>query len=164
MKMKSLHDLYVEQLKDLYNAETQITKALPKMAKAASSPQLQQAYHQHMDQTKGQMDRLKQIFEELGKSPTGKKCVGMEGIIKEGDELLDGNVDPDVLDAGLIGAAQKVEHYEICGYGTARTYAQRLGYDKAARVLQQILDEEKQTDAKLTALAESGINVQAKNQ
>jgi ferritin-like metal-binding protein YciE len=164
MKLQNLHDLYMDQLKDLYNAEDQIVKALPKMAKAATSPDLQRAYQDHLDQTKRQKERLEMIFDELGQRPTGKKCKGMEGIIEEGEELLTQKVDPDVLDAGLIAAAQRVEHYEISGYGTARTYAQHLGYTKAANILQEILEEERQTDKKLTALAESHINVEAKNQ
>lgn len=164
MKLESLQDLYVDHLKDIYSAENQIVKALPKMAKAANSPQLQRAYQDHLEQTKHQVDRLQTIFDELGVKPTGKKCVGMEGLLQEGDELIQEKADPEVLDAGLIAAAQKVEHYEISSYGTARTYAEKLGFSKAARILQQILDEEKQTDEKLTSLAESGINAKAKNQ
>ncbi len=161
MKLANLHDLYVDHLRDLYNAETQIEKALPKMEKAASSQALKQAFQNHMEQTKTQADRLKQIFDELDMRPTGRKCKGMEGIISEGEEVLDMSSDPAVRDAGLISASQKVEHYEISGYGTARTYAQKLGFTKAAKLLQQTLDEEKQTDDKLTALAESGINAEA---
>lgn len=165
MKLNNLQDLYVDHLKDIYNAETQIVKALPKMAKAANSSQLQQAYQQHLEQTKHQVERLEALFTELGVKPTGKKCVGMEGILQEGDEIISEKPDPEVLDAGLIAAAQKVEHYEISSYGSARTFAEKLGYTRAAQVLQQILDEEKQTDEKLTTLAEnSGINARAKNQ
>jgi len=162
MKLNTLHDLYVDQLKDLYNAENQIVKALPKMEKAAHSQPLQKAYHDHLEQTRHQVQRLEQIFNELGESPTGKRCKGMEGLLEEGEEILTEDADPDVRDAGLIAAAQKVEHYEISGYGTARTFAERLGFTKAAQVLQQILDEEKQTDEKLTALAESSVNTRAK--
>lgn len=161
MKLKSLQDLFVDQLKDLYGAEMQLEKALPKMAKAASSPELQQAYHQHLDQTKMQVDRLKQIFGDLNLPARAKQCKGMEGIIDEGKEIIDLNAEPEVRDAGLIAAAQKAEHYEISGYGTLRTFASRLGYRNAARLLEQTLDEEKQTDQKLTHLAESGINAEA---
>jgi ferritin-like metal-binding protein YciE len=164
MKLNNLHDLYVDTLKDLYNAEQQIVTALPKMADAASSPDLKRGLRDHLDQTQRQVDRLHQIFEELGTSPTGKKCVGMEGLIEEGNEIVNSQADPDVKDAGIIASAQKVEHYEISGYGTARTFAQQLGFTRAAQVLQQILQEEKTTDEKLTALAESGVNIQAKKQ
>jgi len=163
MKLESLHDLYVEELKDLYSAETQLIKALPKMAKAASSESLREAFQEHLDVTKQQLERLDQIFEGLGKSPKGKKCVAMEGLIEEGSELISQkkDIDPVVLDAGLIGAAQKVEHYEIAGYGTVRTYAKLLGEDEAAELLQETLNEEAETDEKLTALAESEINLEA---
>jgi ferritin-like metal-binding protein YciE len=164
MKLNNLNDLYVDTLKDLYSAEQQIISALPKMVKAASSPDLKRGLQDHLDQTRRQVDRLSQIFTELGTSPTGKKCKGMEGLIEEGEEILESNANPDVLDAGLIASAQKVEHYEISGYGTARTFARQLGFTNAAQVLQQILQEEKTTDEKLTALAESGINIQAKKQ
>lgn len=162
MKLDNLKDLYIDSLRDLYNAETQIEKALPKMENAATLPALKEAYHNHLEQTKLQANRLQQIFDELDERPTGKKCKGMEGIIAEGQEILSENADPAVRDAGLIAAAQKVEHYEISGYGTARTYADKLGYKQAARLLQQTLDEEKQTDERLTALAESGVNAAAK--
>ncbi len=161
-KMNSLEDLFVETLKDLYSAEHQIIKALPKMVKAANSPDLQKDFQDHLEQTKMQAQRIEQIFNDgVEGTPRGKKCVGMEGIIREGDEVISENAAPDVKDAGLIAAAQKVEHYEMAGYGTARTYAQMLGHEKAARLLQQTLDEEEQTDKKLTKLAESGINQQA---
>jgi ferritin-like metal-binding protein YciE len=161
MKIDSLQKLYVEELKDLYSAEKQLLKALPKMAKAASSPELQSAFREHLEQTKGQVERLERIFEALDKSPKGKKCKAMEGLVEEGAELMGEDADPDVLDAGLIAAAQKVEHYEIAGYGTVRTYAQLLGEAAAADLLQQTLDEEGQTDKKLTELAEGLINLQA---
>jgi len=164
MKFNNLNDLYVDTLKDLYNAEQQIISALPKMVSAASSPDLKRGLQDHLDQTRRQVDRLHQIFNEMGTSPTGKKCRGMEGLLEEGEEILNSGADPDVKDAGLIASAQKVEHYEISGYGTARTFAQQLGFSNAAQVLQQILQEEKTTDEKLTALAESGINIQAKKQ
>jgi ferritin-like metal-binding protein YciE len=160
---KGLQKLYVEELKDLYSAETQLTKALPKMAKGATSPQLRQAFETHLRETEGHVQRLQQIFEGLEAGARGKKCKGMEGLIEEGEELLKEKSDfePDALDAGLIGAAQRVEHYEIAAYGTARTFAQQLGEEEAARLLQQTLDEEYATDEKLTALAVGGINQEA---
>ena len=161
MKLDSLQKLYVEELKDLYSAEKQLLKALPKMAKAATSPELKAAFPGHLEQTKGQVERLDRIFEALDKSPKGKKCKAMEGLVEEGAELIGEDADPDVLDAGLIAAAQKVEHYEIAGYGTVRTYAQLLGEEEAAGLLQQTLDEEAATDETLSQLAEGLINVQA---
>lgn len=161
MQMETLQDLYVEELKDLYSAENQIIKALPKMIKAACSPQLKQSFEMHLEQTREHASRLEQIFDKLGESPRGKKCKGMQGLIEEGKELIEEDPQEDVLDAGLIAAAQRVEHYEIAGYGCARTYAKLLGDDQAARVLQQTLDEEGATDKKLTRLAESSINVEA---
>jgi ferritin-like metal-binding protein YciE len=160
MKMESLHELFVEELKDLYSAENQILKALPKMAKAASSKDLKKGFEEHLQQTKGHVERLEKIFKELDESPKGKKCKGMEGLITEGKELMEEDAEPEALDAGLIAAAQHVEHYEIAGYGCVRTYAQLLGRDRIAQLLQKTLDEEKQTDAKLTSLAEV-INVEA---
>jgi ferritin-like metal-binding protein YciE len=161
VKLDSLQKLYVEELRDLYSAENQILKALPKMAKAASASELQAAFKEHLEQTKGQVQRLEQIFETLGKSPKGKTCKAMEGLVAEGEELMGEDADPEVLDAGLIAAAQRVEHYEIAGYGTVRTYAQLLGDEEAAGLLQETLDEEGQTDQKLSQLAESLINPQA---
>ena len=160
-KMATLEDLYTDLLKDLYSAEKQLVKALPKMAKNAQSPELQKAFQEHLKQTEGQVDRIERIFSEMGGSPRGKKCVGMEGLVEEGNELLQEDVEPDVLDAGLIAAAQKVEHYEIAGYGTARAWAQRLGYDKAARLLQETLEEESTANEKLTKIAESHVNMEA---
>jgi len=164
MKLQTLQDLFVEEIRDLYNAEQQVAKALPKMEKAAHSPELQNAYRMHLDQTKNQVERLKQIFGDLKLPVRGKTCKGMEGIISEGEELLKEDADPDVRDAGLIASAQKVEHYEISSYGTARTYAKQLGYTNAARLLQQTLEEERQTDEKLTSLAERSINPRATSQ
>lgn len=161
MPLKNLQDLYVDELKDLYNAEQQILKALPKMAKAASSAELKNAFNQHLEQTREQVKRLDRIFEELGKAPRGKKCMGMRGIIEEGNELLREKADPSVKDAGIISAAQRVEHYEMAGYGTVRTFAQMLGYDDQAQVLQQTLNEEGDTDHRLTQLAETTINPDA---
>jgi ferritin-like metal-binding protein YciE len=156
-----LEELLVEELKDLYSAENQIIKALPKMAKASSSPELRRAFERHLEETKRQVERLNQIGEALDTKLTGKKCKGMEGLIEEGKEIMAEDLDENAIDAGLIGAAQKVEHYEIAAYGTARTHAEMLGYTKAAKLLQQTLDEEGATDKKLTQLAESIINVEA---
>jgi len=160
-KLETLRDLYIEELRDLYNAETQITKALPKMAKAATSPELKTAFETHLKETEGQIERLETIFEALGKSPKGKTCAAMKGLVEEGSELMSEDADPTVLDAGLIAAAQRVEHYEMAGYGTVRTFAKLLGETKAAKLLQETLDEEGATDKKLSALAESIINVEA---
>lgn len=160
-KMATLEDLYMDLLKDLYSAEKQLVKALPKLAKNAQSPDLQKAFQDHLKQTEGHVERIERIFTELDGSPRGKKCVGMEGLVEEGNELLQEDAEPDVLDAGLIAAAQKVEHYEIAGYGTARAWAQRLGYDKAARILQETLDEESMANEKLTKIAETHINMEA---
>jgi ferritin-like metal-binding protein YciE len=156
-----LEELLVDELKDIYSAENQIIKALPRMAKAASSPELKRAFERHLEETRRQVERLDQISQALEVKLTGKKCKGMEGLIEEGKEVMEEFDDDDTLDAGLIGAAQKVEHYEIAAYGTARTHAEMLGYTKAARLLQQTLDEEGATDKKLTQLAESIINVEA---
>ena len=156
-----LEELLVDELKDLYSAEAQIVKALPKMAKAASSPELKRAFERHLEETRKQVERLNQIGENLEVRLTGKKCKGMEGLIEEGKEIMEEDLDENAIDAGLIGAAQKVEHYEIAAYGTARTHAQLLGFNKVAKLLQQTLDEEWATDKKLTALAESIINVEA---
>lgn len=163
MKLNTLEDLFIHDLKDLYNAEKQIVKALPKMARAASSSKLQSAFEEHLEQTRGQVERLERIFDMLDLDSKGKKCKGMEGLLEEGEELISKSksINSDVLDAGLIAAAQKVEHYEIAGYGTARTYADLLGHDEAANLLQETLDEEKETDQKLTELAEAMINTKA---
>ena len=162
MKLESLRDLYIEELRDIYNAENQLIKALPKMAKGATAEALRAAFEEHLEVTKQQVERLEKIFEKLEVSPKGKRCAAMEGLVEEGSELLEKkNADPDVLDAALIGAAQKVEHYEIASYGTVRTYAKLLGEDEAAELLQETLNEEAETDEKLTVLAESQINVEA---
>ncbi|MBX3000673.1 MAG: ferritin-like domain-containing protein [Caldilineaceae bacterium] len=161
MKLDSLYKLYVEQLKDLYSAETQLVEALPKMAKAASSTELRQAFQEHLAQTKEHVSRLEQIFKGLEYKPTGQKCKGMAGLIEEGEEMIEEDADDDVRDAGLIAAAQRVEHYEISGYGTVRTYAHMLDRAEDASILQQTLDEESETDEKLSMLAESSINVKA---
>ena len=156
-----LEELLIDELKDLYNAENQIIKALPKMAKAASSPDLRRAFERHLEETRKQVERLDQIGEQLEARLTGKKCHGMEGLIEEGKEIMSQDLEENALDAGLIGAAQKVEHYEIAAYGTARAHAEMLGYTKVARLLQQTLNEEGMTDKKLTQLAENIINVEA---
>jgi ferritin-like metal-binding protein YciE len=158
--VESLNELFVEQLRDLYDAENQLIKALPKMAQGANSDELRQGFEEHLEQTKEHAQRIEQIFEQLGEKAKGKKCKGMEGLIKEGSETLSEDMSEDVKDAAIIAAAQRVEHYEIAGYGTARTFANLLGEDEAASLLEQTLEEEKETDAKLTQLAE-GINVAA---
>src|SRR3954470_7911871 len=164
MPLGSLYDLYVEELRDLYNAENQLLKALPKMAKAASDPTLRAAFEEHLEVTRGQVDRLDRIFKKLGERATGKKCAAMEGLIEEGKEMMEEDAPPAVLDAALISAAQKVEHYEIASYGCVRTYARLLGYDDAADLLQETLDEEGEADRMLTELAESVINVEAEEE
>ena len=161
MEMQDLQDLFVEQLRDLYNAEKQLVKALPKMAKKASDDSLKQAFTTHLEETKGHVERLEQIFESLGKRAGGKTCKAMKGLVEEGQEAMEEDATPEVLDAALIAAAQRVEHYEIAGYGTVRAYAKLLGNSEAAKLLQQTLDEEGSADKKLTKLAESTINVEA---
>jgi ferritin-like metal-binding protein YciE len=160
VKINSLHDLYVDELRDLYDAENQLIKALPKMAEASTSEKLRQGFKEHLEQTRGHAQRIEQIFDRLGEKAKGRKCKGMEGIVKEGSEVLDEDMNDDVKDAAIIGSAQRVEHYEIAGYGTARTHADLLGLDEDARLLEQTLEEEKQANHKLTDLAAS-INVQA---
>ena len=161
MQMESLQELLIEEMRDIYSAENQLLKAMPKMAKKASNPQLKKAFETHMKETEGQVQRLQKIFEKLGKKPTGKKCAAMEGLIEEGKEMMGEDMEDDVMDAALISIAQKVEHYEIASYGTVRTWAQQLGDEQTARALQQTLDEEGKTDKLLTELAESSINVEA---
>jgi ferritin-like metal-binding protein YciE len=159
--MESLKDLFLDQLKDLYHAENQLVKALPKMSKAASNPQLQQAFDSHLQETQGHVQRLEQVFEELGEPAKGKTCKAMQGLIEEGKEAMDEDAEPEVMDAALIAAAQRIEHYEMAGYGCVRTYAQQLGQKQAANLLQQTLEEEGAADKKLTKLAETLINVAA---
>ena len=162
MKLQSLNDLLIKELQDLYDAENRIVEALPKMAEKASSPELRSGLNQHLEQTRGQIRRLDQIFDQLRDvDREDGKCKGIEGIIKEGEELLKKDAEPEVRDAGIIGSAQKVEHYEIASYGTVRTYAELLGRQDWARLLDQTADEEKETDQKLNQLA-SRINVEAK--
>lgn len=161
MKLESLQNLLVEQLKDLYSAENQLVKALPKMAKAAASPKLRSGFEEHLAQTKEQVGRIEEICRQMGVSPKGKKCAAMEGLIEEGKELIEEDADPAVLDAGLIAAAQKVEHYEMASYGCARTWAEELGLDAAVGLLEETFEEEKATDEKLTQLAKEGVNAKA---
>ena len=161
MEHKALMELFVDELKDIYSAETQLIKALPKMAKAATSDDLRAGFEHHLEQTKEHARRIEEICTELGEKPTGKKCGGMEGLIGEGKEMID-EFEGDVLDAALISAAQRVEHYEIAAYGTVRTYAELLAQDRAVELLEETLEEEKETDQKLTELA-STINVEAMN-
>ncbi len=163
MELDTLHELYVDELKDLYSAENQILKALPRMIKAATNTQLKQGFTKHERQTQQHVKRLERIFKSLGEKPTGKKCVGMEGVLKEGSELIKEKPDKEVLDAGLISAAQHVEHYEMAGYGTVRTWAQLMGHEDHAALLQQTLDEERETDEILTSIAESSINLEAED-
>lgn len=160
-KLKSLDDLLVHELQDIYHAEGQILKALPKMIKAASHPELQAAFEEHLEQTRGQVERLEQAFKLLGVPAKGQKCDGMAGVIEEGKKMMEEEAAPAVMDAALIAAAQKVEHYEIASYGCVCTYAEMLGYDQVHDLLGQNLDEEETTDERLTALAESVINVDA---
>jgi ferritin-like metal-binding protein YciE len=158
MSLESLKDLYIEQLQDLYSAENQILKALPDMEQRAQHPELKSAFQEHRRVTEEQVRRLEQIFDDLGQSPRGHHCKGMEGLIKEGQEMLKEKGDDDVIDAGLIAAAQRVEHYEIAGYGTVRTFAQQLGHNHHVDLLQRTLDEEGETDKKLTRIAEGIVN------
>ena len=161
MKLNSLGDLFLEQLKDVYNAEKQLVKALPKMAKAASSPELRLAFQDHLAVTKEQVARLDSVFEEVGARPGRKNCAAMEGLVQEGQELIAEEPAPEVLDAGLIAAAQRVEHYEIAAYGTLRSYAKVLGHKNAAKLLEKTLKEEEETDKLLSELAEGGVNEKA---
>ncbi len=161
MKLESIENLFVHELKDLLSAEKQLVKALPKMAKGASSDALRSAIEEHLEQTKTHVERLEKIFSMIDKTPRAEHCKAMEGLIEEGSDLLEEEGSPAVKDAALIGAAQRVEHYEIAAYGTIRTLAEQLGKDDAVTLLQETLDEEKQTDEKLTELALSEVNVEA---
>ncbi|MGA8659684.1 MAG: ferritin-like domain-containing protein [Chthoniobacterales bacterium] len=161
MKLATLQDLYVRELKDLYSAEKQLIGALPRMARAAHNPELAAGFREHLEQTKGHAQRLEQILFRHKQSAHAAKCQGMEAIIAEGAEMIEQQADAEVKDAGLISAAQRVEHYEIAGYGTARTYAELLGDEQDARLLQMTLEEEEETDLKLTALARCSINLAA---
>ena len=161
MARENLQDLYVEQLRDLHSAENQILKALPKMIKKTTHPELKAALQEHEKVTDKQVQRLETIFQELGEKPTGHKCKGMEGLLEEGEEALKDFTDGDVLDAAIIASAQRVEHYEIAGYGTVRSMANMLGFDRQADLLQETLDEEGEADHKLTGLAERVVNIDA---
>jgi ferritin-like metal-binding protein YciE len=162
MELETLKDLYIHELKDLYSAENQIIKALPKMAKAATNSKLIDGFNKHLAETKEHAVRLEKILKSHDETTRGPKCKGMEGVIKEGDEMIEEDAEDEVRDAGLISAAQRVEHYEMAGYGTARTYAELLGDPQGAKLLQRTLDEEAATDQKLTKLAKSSINAAAK--
>jgi ferritin-like metal-binding protein YciE len=161
MNLDTLKELYVNELRDLYNAEGQLVKALPKMAKAVSSDELKEAFEKHLEQTKGHIERLEEVFEEVGEKAKGKTCQAMKGLIEEGSEVLKADGEDSVLDAAIIVAAQKVEHYEIAGYGSVRTFAQLLGQDQSAELLQQTLDEESETNELLNKLAEDIVNPEA---
>jgi ferritin-like metal-binding protein YciE len=161
MKIESLQDLFLDQLRDIYNAEQQILKAMPKMVNAAHEPELQLSLNHHLEETREQINRLERVFEEMGARPKGKTCHAVMGIIQEAQELIKENAEPNVLDAGLIAAAQKIEHYEIACYGCLRTWAHQLGDPAAADLLQQTLNEEKNSDERLTYLAETMVNVHA---
>jgi ferritin-like metal-binding protein YciE len=156
----SLRGLYTDELRDIYSAEKQLIKALPKMAKAAASEELRNGFNEHLEQTRGHVERLEQIFEALGERATGKKCLGMEGLIAEGSEVMEDDFEGDVMDAALISAAQRVEHYEIAAYGTLCAFADLLGESQHASLLRETLEEEKQTDEKLSDLSDE-INVAA---
>jgi len=157
MQINSMKGLYVDQLRDLYSAENQLVRALPQMASAANSSELKAAFEKHLEETRGHVQRLTEVFSELGESPTGKSCKAMEGLVTEGNEAIQLQGDPDVKDAALIAAAQRVEHYEMAGYGVVRTFAKELGFGKAADTLQKTLDEEGSADKKLTSIAEGGL-------
>ena len=161
MDLDSMKKLFVHELKDLHDAETQILKTLPKMADKASHAELRSAFQEHHRQTEDHVRRLEQIFDELGEKPGGVKCKGIRGIISEGDEVLKDKSDEEVRDAAMIASAQRVEHYEIAAYGSARNYARMLGNDRASSLLQQTLDEEGETDRKLSTIAESRVNPDA---
>ena len=161
MKLDSMKNLFLHELKDLHDAETQILEALPKMASKASHSELKSAFDEHRRQTEGHVKRLEKIFDDLGEKPGGVKCKGIRGIIAEGEEVLNEDADEEVRDAAMIAAAQRVEHYEMAGYGSARTYARMLGNDRAAQLLQETLDEEGETNKKLTSLAEARVNKDA---
>ena len=164
MELATLKDLYIEQLRDLYSAETQLCEALPKMAAAATNPELKRSFEQHLEETKQQREDVEKLIRAEGANPEGHECKAMKGLIAEGAELMREDADPDVMDAGLIAASQRIEHYEIAGYGTVRTYAKQLGDANAAFVLDRIAKEEGATDHKLTALAERVINPAAMQQ
>lgn len=161
MSLDSLQSLFLNELKDVYHAEKQLLQALPRMARAAESPELQEAFTSHLEETKGQVKRLERIFKDLGQAARGKRCKGMEGLVEEGKEVMEEEGEPSVIDAALIASAQRVEHYEIAAYGCLRTYANLLGLDNAAQLLAQTLAEEEAADEKLTAIGERSVNAEA---
>lgn len=162
-KMLSLSDLLGEELKDVYSAEKQLIKALPRMAKRASSPELRNALEEHLEITRRQAERLEQVFEAIGEKPKAKTCEAMKGLIEEAEDIMDEDAEESVLDAGIIAAAQKVEHYEIATYGTVKTWAQRIGNQRAAQLLDQTLQEEGEADKRLTGIAEGMVNEEAQS-
>jgi ferritin-like metal-binding protein YciE len=161
MKIESLRELYLEELRDVFDAENQLVKALPKMVKAAQNEELKAAFEQHLEQTQEHVERLNRVFEELGEKPKGTKCEAMKGLLEEAKKMMEETQDEETVDAAMIAAAQKVEHYEIATYGTLRTWAELLGFDEQADILQETLDEEKDTDENLTELAVSSVNLEA---
>jgi ferritin-like metal-binding protein YciE len=161
MAVKTMKDLLIDELRDIYHAEKQLTRALPKLARAASNEQLKEAFTQHLEETRGQIERLEQVFELLDTRTRGKPCHAMEGLIEEAKEIMEMGLEPELLDVALIAAAQKVEHYEIAGYGTLVALAQASGFSEAAQLLQETLDEEKKTDQLLNKLAISDVNKKA---
>ena len=161
MAVKNMQDLLIDELRDIYHAEKQLTRALPKLARAASNEQLKEAFTQHLEETRGQIERLEQVFELLDTRTRGKPCHAMEGLIEEAKEIMEMGLEPELLDVALIAAAQKVEHYEIAGYGTLVALAQASGFSEAAQLLQETLDEEKKTDQLLNKLAISDVNKKA---
>ncbi|ALJ00444.1 YciE/YciF ferroxidase family protein [Rufibacter tibetensis] len=163
MKLTSLNDLFIHQMKDLYNAEQQLLKAMPEMMEMVKSPELATAMETHMMETQRQIQRLEECFQILGINGNGEKCMAMEGILREAKEFMQHEADAEVMDAGIIACAQRVEHYEIAGYGTACTYAKFLGHDQVLNHLKEILNEEKMTDEKLTMIAETTVNRKAEN-
>jgi ferritin-like metal-binding protein YciE len=161
VKVSSLKELYVEELRDIYDAEKEIVKALPKVAQASLTPELRKAFEEHLEQTKGHVQRLEQIFNGLGEEPKTKKCDGMRGILEEGEDVVSESSEGPIRDAGLIAGAQRVEHYEIAVYGSLKTWARQLGDERAVQLLEQTLNEEKEADQELTEIAESGVNSEA---
>ncbi|MCL4401320.1 MAG: ferritin-like domain-containing protein [Acidobacteria bacterium] len=161
MAIENMEDLFVTQIKDLYDAEKQLIKALPKMAKASSSERLREAFQEHLEQTRGHVERLERIFAQLGQRPSGETCEAMEGLVEEGEEIVDEIDQSPLRDAGLIAAGNRVEHYEMAGYGSARTFAEMLGHSQAATLLEQTLQEERRADEKLTKIGEEMVNREA---
>jgi len=164
MKFPSLDELFLHELKDLYDAEHQLTEALPKMAEAANDPELKEAFEKHLQETTAQVTRLEEVFAECGETPEREDCAGMKGLIKEGEKMMKAEADPSVMDAALIAAAQRVEHYEIAAYGTLIAWAEEAGFSSALELLEQTLEEEKAADKKLSAIATSGVNAEAEDE